>query len=67
VSAKPAHVALAWLLGKPGVSTAIVGASSVEQLRSNLGGISLLLEAEVVQRLDDIWPGPGEAPQAYAW
>ena len=25
------------------------------------------LDAEVVERLDQIWPGPGEAPQAYAW
>lgn len=67
LNAKPADVALAWLLGTPAVSTAIVGAGSVDQLRSNLGGVSLMLEAEVVQRLEDIWPGPGEAPQAYAW
>ena len=26
-----------------------------------------MLEAEVVQKLEHIWPGPGEAPQAYAW
>jgi len=25
------------------------------------------LDAEVMERLDQIWPGPGEAPQAYAW
>jgi hypothetical protein len=25
------------------------------------------LDDEVVERLDRIWPGPGEAPQAYAW
>jgi hypothetical protein len=25
------------------------------------------LDADVVERLDRIWPGPGEAPQAYAW
>ena len=67
LNAKPADVALAWLLGTPGVSTAIVGADSVDQLRSNLGGVALMLDAEVVQKLEDIWPGPGEAPQAYAW
>ena len=67
LDAKPADVALAWLLGTPGVSTAIVGAGSVEQLRSNLGGVTLSLEPGVLQQLDDIWPGPGEAPQAYAW
>ena len=67
LNARPADVALAWLLGTAGVSTAIVGAGSVDQLRSNLGGVSLVLEAEVVQKLEDIWPVPGEAPQAYAW
>ena len=34
---------------------------------SNLGALSVQLDDEVVERLDQIWPGPGEAPQAYAW
>ena len=67
IGAKPADVALAWMLNQPGVSTALVGARSVEQLQGNLGGLALHLEPDVLQRLDDIWPGPGEAPQAYAW
>ncbi len=67
LDARPAEVALAWLLGTPGVSTAIVGVGSVEQLHSNLGAVSLSLDAEVLQQLEHIWPGPGEAPQAYAW
>ncbi len=67
IGAKPADVAVAWMLNQPGVSTALVGARSVEQLQGNLGGLALHLEPDVLQRLDDIWPGPGEAPQAYAW
>ena len=67
IGAKPAHVALAWLLHQPVVSTALVGARSVDQLQANLGGLALNLEQDVLQRLDHIWPGPGEAPQAYAW
>jgi aryl-alcohol dehydrogenase-like predicted oxidoreductase len=67
VGAEPAHVALAWLLRNPVVSTAIVGGSSIGELRSNLGALSLRLDDEVAQQLDRIWPGPGEAPQAYAW
>ena len=67
IGAKPADVALAWLLRDPVVSTAVVGARSVEQLHANLGGLQLHLEPDVLQRLDAIWPGPGEAPQAYAW
>ena len=58
---------MAWLLRNPVVSTAIVGAMTIEELRSILGALSVQLDDEVVERLDRIWPGPGEAPQAYAW
>ncbi|WP_247040688.1 hypothetical protein [Arthrobacter rhizosphaerae] len=34
---------------------------------SDLGGVSLDLDTDTHERLDKIWPGPGEAPQAYAW
>ncbi len=67
LGAKPADVALAWLLRNPVVSTAIVGATTTEELRSDIGALSVQLDREVMERLDQIWPGPGEAPQAYAW
>ena len=67
LGAKPVDVALAWLLRNPVVSTTIVGAMTIEELRSDLGALSVQLDDEVVERLDRIWPGPGEAPQAYAW
>lgn len=67
LGAKPADVALAWLLRSPTLSTALVGATSPDELRANLGGLSLRLDDDAVARLDQIWPGPGEAPQAYAW
>jgi aryl-alcohol dehydrogenase-like predicted oxidoreductase len=67
LGAAPAHVALAWLLHNPVVSTAIVGASSVEELHDDLRAVSVPLDDGALQRLDEIWPGPGEAPQAYAW
>ena len=67
LGANPADVALAWLLRNPVVSTAIVGATTIGELRWDLGALSVQLDAEVVERLDRIWPGPGEAPQAYAW
>src|SRR3954471_19688575 len=67
VGAKPAEVALAWLLRNPVVSAAIVGPRTSEELRSSVGAMSVQLGADVVDRLDRIWPGPGEAPQAYAW
>jgi aryl-alcohol dehydrogenase-like predicted oxidoreductase len=65
--ATPAALALAWLLRNPVVSAAIVGPRTSEELRSSLGALSLQLDADVMDRLDQIWPGPGEAPQAYAW
>jgi aryl-alcohol dehydrogenase-like predicted oxidoreductase len=67
LGAEPAHVALAWLLHNPVVSAAIVGASSVEELRDDLRVLSVQPDTSAVQRLGEIWPGPGEAPQAYAW
>ncbi len=67
LGATPAAVAIAWLLRNPVVSTTIVGAMTIEELRSDLGALSVQLDAEIVERLDQIWPGPGEAPQAYAW
>jgi aryl-alcohol dehydrogenase-like predicted oxidoreductase len=67
LGAKPEAVALAWLLRNPVVSTTIVGAMTIEELRSDLGALSVRLDDEVLARLDQIWPGPGEAPQAYAW
>src|SRR5215212_9433648 len=67
LSAKPADVALAWLLRNPVVSTTVVGAMTIEELQADLGALSVQLDDEVVERLDRIWPGAGEAPQAYAW
>jgi aryl-alcohol dehydrogenase-like predicted oxidoreductase len=67
VDAPPAHVALAWLLRNPVVSTAIIGPTTTEDLMSSLGALSVQLDSTAIERLDEIWPGPGEAPQAYAW
>jgi aryl-alcohol dehydrogenase-like predicted oxidoreductase len=67
LGAQPAVVALAWVLRNPVVAAAIIGPRTSDELRSSLGALSLHLDADVVDRFDQIWPGPGEAPQAYAW
>jgi aryl-alcohol dehydrogenase-like predicted oxidoreductase len=67
LGAKPADVALAWLLRNPVVSTTVVGAMTIKKLQADLDAPSVQLDDEVAERLDQIWPGPGEAPQAYAW
>ncbi len=50
VDAKPAQVALAWLISLPGV-VAIPGASSVEQLEFNVAAADIELSAESRDRL----------------
>ena len=63
----PSEVALAWLLHRPGVTAPIVGPRSVDQLHSALAAAELDLDDDVMARLDEIFPGPGPAPEAYAW
>jgi aryl-alcohol dehydrogenase-like predicted oxidoreductase len=65
---RPADVALAWLLQRPGVTAPIVGPRTLEQLTDGLRALEITLSNETLQSLDQIWPGPGgEAPEAYAW
>jgi aryl-alcohol dehydrogenase-like predicted oxidoreductase len=52
--ASPAQVALAWLLGRPAVTSLIIGARTEEQLRDNLGAASLTLTAEERVALDKV-------------
>jgi aryl-alcohol dehydrogenase-like predicted oxidoreductase len=52
--ASPAQVALAWLLGRPAVTSVIIGARTDEQLLDNLGGASLLLSAGERAALDKV-------------
>jgi aryl-alcohol dehydrogenase-like predicted oxidoreductase len=49
-----AHVALAWLLARPAVSAAIVGARTTAQLQESLASEDLELPAEIIQALDDV-------------
>lgn len=48
----PAQVALAWLVGRAGVSAAIVSATSVAQLQSLMAVIDFTLPADAVHELD---------------
>jgi 1-deoxyxylulose-5-phosphate synthase len=49
----PAQVALAWLLGKPGVTAPIVGATKLEHLDDAIVAEQLSLSAEEVTRLEE--------------
>jgi len=49
-----AQVALSWLLGRPGVSSLIIGARTDEQLADNLRAADLVLSPEERARLDNV-------------
>lgn len=64
----PAAVALAWLLHNPIVTAPIIGPRTVNQLESAVRATEIQLDDDVLEKLDEIFPGPGgEAPKAYAW
>jgi aryl-alcohol dehydrogenase-like predicted oxidoreductase len=65
---KPADVALAWVINNPVVTAPIVGPRTLEQLEANVNASAIKLSEEVLNKLNEIWPGPGnQAPEAYAW
>ncbi|MEU5809819.1 aldo/keto reductase [Streptomyces sp. NPDC047718] len=64
---QPGETALAWLLTRPGVTGPIVGPRTVEQLESALRALELELSDELLTGLDEIFPGPGPSPEAFAW
>jgi L-glyceraldehyde 3-phosphate reductase len=52
-----AQLAIAWVLRDPRMTSALVGASSVEQLRENLGALKqLTFGAEELAAIDRIAP-----------
>ena len=68
IGEEPANVALAWLLHNPVVTAPIIGPRTVDQLESAIRATEIDLDPDILQRLDEIWPGPGnQAPEAYAW
>jgi aryl-alcohol dehydrogenase-like predicted oxidoreductase len=51
--ATPAQVALAWLVGRPGLTAPIASATSVEQLGELIAATRLRLSADAVRLLDE--------------
>lgn len=48
----PSQTALAWLLARPSVTSPIIGPKNLDQLKDNLGSVSVQLSAEEVAALD---------------
>jgi aryl-alcohol dehydrogenase-like predicted oxidoreductase len=57
-----AQIALGWLLSKPFVTTVIIGAKSMEQLRDNIAATRVQLDAAELKLLDEISALPAEYP-----
>jgi len=53
-NATVAQVALAWQLADPTITSPIIGANSITQLKDNLGAIDLVLTAEEKKVLDEL-------------
>jgi aryl-alcohol dehydrogenase-like predicted oxidoreductase len=59
-----AQIALAWLLAKPFVTTVIIGARSMDQLRDNIASTRVQLTELELKQLDEVSQLPPEYP---AW
>lgn len=53
-----AQVALAWLLGRPGVTSLVIGARNEDQLRDNIAAAGLTLGEDERARLDQVSAPP---------
>ena len=52
------HLAIAWVIGNPAVTSAIIGPRTMEQLTSQLDAADVQLDADVLDEIDRIVP-PG--------
>jgi aryl-alcohol dehydrogenase-like predicted oxidoreductase len=57
-----ARISLGWLLAKPVVTSVIIGAKRLDQLRDNLAAIELTLSVDEMKRLDEVSALPPEYP-----
>jgi len=62
------HMALAFVIGNPGVTAAIIGPRTMEQLTDLLAGASVALDDDVLDRIDQIVaPGVNLNPADAGW
>jgi aryl-alcohol dehydrogenase-like predicted oxidoreductase len=65
LDATPAQVAIAWLLTRPGVSSVLMGASSIRQLYENIRATEITLDDDHRRQLDSLVAQA--VPDADAW
>jgi aryl-alcohol dehydrogenase-like predicted oxidoreductase len=54
LGSSPASIALAWVQGRPGVASTIIGARRMDQLDQNLAALDVTLSRDQVARLDKL-------------
>ena len=52
IGRSPAEVALKWVSARPGVSSVLIGASRIEQLKQNIASLDMVLSDEQLSRLE---------------
>ncbi|MBZ0172834.1 MAG: aldo/keto reductase [Phycisphaerales bacterium] len=62
IGATPAQVALKWVQDRPGVTSTIIGARTLEQLDANLAALDVEIPAEHTAALDEVSAQPQAFP-----
>ncbi|MET8535109.1 aldo/keto reductase [Streptomyces sp. NPDC005065] len=62
VGASPAAVALAWVQGRPGITSTLVGARRIDQFEANLQALDMTLTEAQRGVLDDVFHSHAELP-----
>ena len=52
-----AQMALAWVLRRPEITSAIIGATRPEQIADNVRAVGVTLSAEILERIDQALDG----------
>lgn len=62
-NATPAEVALAWVRLQKGITSTIIGAKNIEQLRDNIKSVDITLSADDLKKIDEVSALTKEYPQ----
>lgn len=60
--ASVAQVALAWVRQQKGITSTIIGAKTVDQLKDNIHSVNVMLSDEDLNRIDKVSPLPNQYP-----
>jgi aryl-alcohol dehydrogenase-like predicted oxidoreductase len=62
-NATPAEIALAWVRLQKGITSTIIGAKNIEQLRDNIKSVDITLSADDLKKIDEVSALTKEYPQ----